>query len=258
MVRGAAVSAPEVDPAAYGRTWAADYNELYEERDDVSLVVDFVKELAPGGSVLELGVGTGRLALPLAAAGHDVTGVDASPEMLELLRRRPGADGIEVIEGDFTTVDTGREHDVVLIAFSTLFLVPSQPLQIEVLRNCARQLAPGGAVVVEAFVPDHSRWTRGQNLAIGHLDEDGVTLKLSLHDAVNQVITQQDVTVGRSGTSLRPNLLRYIWPSELDAMALAAGLRPERRTEDWTGTPFSASSTSHVSVYVDARDGVPR
>jgi SAM-dependent methyltransferase len=195
-----------------------------------------------------MGVGTGRLAVPMAAAGLVVTGVDASPEMLGRLAARPGSAAVTAIQADFATVDAGGPYDVVLFAFSTLFLVPSQAGQLACLANARRHLRPGGSLVVEAFVPDHSRWTRDQNIAIGRLDDSGVSLKLSVHDPVSQVITTQDVSVSASGTTLRPNLLRYFWPAELDAMALASGLRPTARTEDWAGAPFTADSTSHVSV----------
>ena len=164
------------DQTAYGRVWAEDYDLLYEEREDPAEVAEFVAALAPGGAVLEFGVGTGRLALPLVEAGLSVTGIDASPEMLAQLQARPGAEKITVIEGDFITVDAGGPYDVVLIAFSTLFLVPSQEGQLACLANARAHLRPGGTVVIEAFVPDHSRWTRGQNLSIGHLDATGASL----------------------------------------------------------------------------------
>lgn len=237
------------DPAAYGRTWAADYDVLFEDREDTEAVAAFLTSLVPGGRVLELGVGTGRLAIPLAAAGLAVTGVDASREMLDRLHARPGSSQIKVVEGDFSTVDAGGPYDAVLIAFSTLFLIPSQAGQLAGLANAGRHLEPGGLLVIEAFVPDHSRWVRGQNLAIGRLDETGVSLKLSVHNPVDQVITTQDVSVDAQGTVLRPNLLRYIWPAELDAMALASGLQPVQRRADWAGAPFTAQSTSHVSVF---------
>jgi SAM-dependent methyltransferase len=237
------------DAGAYGRWWAGDYDALYEDRDDTAAVAAFVAARAPGGHVLEMGVGTGRLAVPMAAAGLVVTGVDASPEMLGRLRARPGGAAITVMQADFATVDAGGPYDVVLFAFSTLFLVPSQAGQLACLANARRHLKPGGSLVVEAFVPDHSRWTRDQNIAIGRLDASGVSLKLSVHDRVNQVITTQDVSVEASGTTLRPNLLRYFWPAELDAMALASGLRPAARTADWAGAPFTGDSTSHISVF---------
>lgn len=242
-------SAAGQDPADYGRVWASDYDRLFDGREDLAPVCRAVSSLAPGGDVLEFGVGTGRVAVPLAAAGLRVTGVDASPEMLELLVRRPGAQAVTPVLGDFVEVDLGESFDVVLIAFSTLFLVPDQDAQIAVLANAARHLRPGGHVLVEAFVPDHSRWVRGQNVSVAELGNDRAVFKLSTHDPVAQRITVQDVVLENGTVTLRPNRLRYAWPSELDAMARAAGLRFVRRTADWEGSPFSASSGAHVSTY---------
>ena len=246
------------DPSDYGRVWAEDYDRLYETREQVEAVTTFIGKLAPGGSVLEMGVGTGRLAVPLLAAGLTVTGIDASSEMLDRLRARPGGDRVQVVQGDFTSVQAGGPFDVVLIAFSTLFLVPSQEGQLACLANARRHLPPGGAVVIEAFVPDHSRWNRGQNVSVGELSPQGASLKLSVHDPVRQVITTQEVLISAEGTTMRPNLLRYAWPSELDAMALASRLRPVQRWADWTRTPFTAASTAHVSVFRAAPDPTPQ
>jgi len=250
QVRGPDPSDPGAfDPGAYGRNWAQDYDRLYENRQDAAAFAAALVRMAPGGRVLELGVGTGRLAVPMVAAGLEVTGVDSSAEMLELLAARPGGDKVTALLADFRTVDAGGGFDLAVIAFSTLCLLPGQIDQLACLTNVRAQLRPGGRLLVEAFVPDHSRWRNGQNLAVGALDADRVTLKLSVHDPVNQVITIQDVTVGPGGTSLRPNRLRYFWPAELDAMALACGLRPVARWAGWDRTPFTASSAEHVSCY---------
>ena len=237
------------DPESYGRAWAADYDALFETRDNTGEVAGFAAALAPGGRLLELGVGTGRLAVPLAGAGLRVTGVDASTDMLDRLRARPGSERIEIIEGDFASVDAGEPYDIVLIAFSTLFLMTSQAGQLACLANARRHLLANGTLIVEAFVPDHSRWVRGQNVAVSRLDADRVTIKLSVHDPVEQLITTQDVSIDSGGATFRPNVLRYVWPAELDAMALASGLRLTQRTADWAGSAFTAQSTSHVSLF---------
>ena len=240
---------PLVDPSSYGRHWAADYDELFEDRDDPAAVVGLLSRVVGDGAILELGVGTGRLAVPIAASGRPVTGVDASPEMLRRLRQRPGAAGVQAVEGDMTTVTLDGDFAAVLIAFSTLFLLPSQELQIRCLANAARHLRLGGVVIVEAFVPDHSRWTRGQNVSVGHLDEGSLDLHVGTHDAVEQVIRTQHLHFGDGRYALRPNTLRYAWPAELDVMARLVGLRRVHRWQDWDGTAFSAASTAHVSVY---------
>ncbi|WP_088289162.1 bifunctional 2-polyprenyl-6-hydroxyphenol methylase/3-demethylubiquinol 3-O-methyltransferase UbiG [Kineosporia sp. A_224] len=237
------------DAGEYGRLWAHDYDRLFENREDVSAVVAMLSGLLPGRRLLELGVGTGRLAVPLAAAGFTVTGVDASPEMVDRLRGRPGADAVEVVLADFTDLALGRRFDVVLVAFSTLFLLPDQAAQLACLRGARRHLTDDGLLVVEAFVPDPTRWSGGRHVSVGALDDTSAVLKLGTHDPVAQVIRTQDVVLDASGVSLRPNRLRYVWPSELDALAIAAGLRKVARTADWAGRPFDAASTSHVSVY---------
>ena len=238
-----------LDPSAYGRHWANDYDELFEGRDDPAAVVGLVSRVVPEGPILELGVGTGRLAMPIAASGRRVTGVDASPEMLERLRHRPGAEAVDVIEADMASVRVEGEFAGVLIAFSTLFLLPSQDLQIACLVNAAQHLRPGGVLILEAFVPDHSRWTRGQNVSVTRLEQDSVDLHMGVHDAVNQVIRTQHLTFGDGQVGLRPNTLRYAWPAELDAMAQVAGLHRTHRWADWVETPFTSASTAHVSVY---------
>lgn len=237
------------DPGRYGRDWAADYDRLYETREDVAPVVDVVRRYAGQGRVLEFGVGSGRLAVPLAQAGLAVTGVDASPEMLTLLKERADGHTVEAVHGSFTDVALSGTFDVVLIAFSTIFLVPTQEAQLECLANARRHLGEGGVVIVEAFVPDHSRWARGQNVSISELDSGRAVLKLSTHDPVNQTIQTGDIIVEEGRIAMRPNVLRYAWPAELDAMALVHGLRLVQRWADWQGTPFGAGSGSHVSVY---------
>jgi SAM-dependent methyltransferase len=240
------------DPTAYGRYWANDYDQLFEDRDDPAAVIALLSRVAGDGPVLELGVGTGRLAVPIASSGRAVTGVDASTEMLERLRRRPGADAVQAVQGDMATIRVDKEFAAVIIAFSTLFLLPSQELQIRCLLNAARHLRADGVLILEAFVPDHSRWTRGQNVSVGRLEETSLDLHVGVHDAVEQVIRTQHLHFGDGTYGLRPNTLRYAWPAELDAMALVAGLRRSHRWADWSGSPFGATSTAHVSVYTCA------
>jgi len=242
-------SATLPDPGAYGRNWASVYDDLFDHRDDTAAVVRLVTSLAPHGPILELGVGSGRLAIPLAASGREVTGVDASREMLDRLREKPGGSAVTVVEGDMTSVALDERFACALIAFSTLFLLPSQEAQIQCLRNAAAHLTPGGVLLVEAFVPDHQRWTRGQNVSITTMSESTVELQVGLHDAADQVIRTQQLSFGPDGLTLRPNTLRYVWPSELDVMCLLAGLRRVGRWSDWNRSPFTATSTAHVSAY---------
>jgi len=239
----------EYDPTAYGDAWSGAYDRLYGARDDPATVVAALQRLNDGRTVLEMGIGTGRLAIPLADAGFDVVGIEASPAMVDALRAKATSEAIDVVLGDFVTVRLERRFDTVLIAFSTLFLLPDQEAQLACLATAAAHLAPGGAVVVEAFVPDHARWDHGRRLALSRWDEAGVELEAARHDRAAQRIDVRYLLLAADGIRERPLELRYAWPSEIDLMARAAGLRLTDRWEDWAGSPYGPTSDAHVSVY---------
>ena len=243
------------DPAAYGEAWSRAYDRLYENRDDPATVVAALERLGPGRDVLDFGLGTGRLAIPLAAAGFHVAGIEASPAMVEAFRAKPGAEGIEVVLGDFVATRLDRRFDFVLIAFSTLFLLADQAAQLACLAAAAAHLRPGGAVLVEAFVPDHSRWDHGRRLALSRLDQAGVEIEAARHDRAKQRIEVRYLLIGPEGIAERPLELRYAWPSEIDLMALAAGLQLADRWADWASTPYGPTSDGHVSIYRSAEAG---
>ncbi len=237
------------DPSAYGAAWSRDYDRLFDPRDDPAAIVVALGRVTGGRSLLELGVGTGRLAIPLHDAGWRVVGVDASDEMIEELRRKAGDRSIEVHRGDMRTVRLDDRFDVALLAFSTLYLLPDQEAQVDCLVNATHHLAPGGLVVIEAFVPDHTRWDHGRRLALSRWDADGVEIEAARHDRSAQAIDVQYVALGPGGIGLRPLRLRYAWPAEIDLMARIAGLHLVERWADWSGAPFASSSDGHVSVY---------
>ena len=243
------------DPTAYGEAWSGAYDRLYELRDDPATVIVALERLGPGRDVLDFGLGTGRLAIPLAAAGFNVAGIEASPAMVETFQAKAGAEGIDVVIGDFTATRLERQFDFVLIAFSTLFLLPDQDAQVASLINAAGHLRAGGAVVVEAFVPDHARWDHGRRLALSRWDDAGVEIEAARHDRANQRIQVRYVLLAPDGITERPLDLRYAWPSEIDLMARAAGLRLADRWADWDAAPYSPSSDGHVSVYRSATEG---
>jgi SAM-dependent methyltransferase len=236
------------DPSFYGDRWA----EVYDEqpgRLDPAPTVDFLAGLAGGGRVLELAIGTGRVALPLAARGVAVEGVDASSAMVGRLRAKPGGDAIAVTIGDMAEVGASGPFRLVYLVFNTLFGLLSQARQADCFRNVARVLEPGGAFVIECFVPDLTRFDRDQLVQTRAVTEDSAIIELSVHDPVEQRITIQAVTLDGRGMHLRPIALRYSWPSELDLMAQLAGLRLGERYGDWDRRPFDADSRRHVSVY---------
>lgn len=236
------------DPAFYGDRWAAIYDDHHASLDPQP-AVEFLAGLAGDGRVLELGVGTGRVALPLAARGIMVEGVDASVAMVERLRAKPGGESIPVTIGDMAEVPVSGLFRLVYLVFNTLFGLLSQERQAECFRNAAHVLDPGGMFVIECFVPDLTRFDRDQRVQALAVTADHAVIEVSRHDAAEQRVTTQIITLDSNGTHLQPVAVRYSWPSELDLMAASAGLRLRERHSGWRRQPFTSASTSHVSVY---------
>jgi SAM-dependent methyltransferase len=241
----------DYQPGTYGDRIAAVYDDrtARDGRFDTPEAVEFLAQLAGPGPVLELGIGTGRLALPLVGRGLDVHGIDASQAMVARLRAKPGGERISVTIGDFADVDVDGIYPLVFVAFNTFFALASQDDQVRCFAGVAAHLAPGGVFVIEAFVPDVTRLAFGHHPRTERVEIDGVELSASLHDPVHQVIDSQHIVIGEQGTSCYPVRVRYAWPSELDLMARLAGLRLRERWGTWQREPFGATSPSHVSVY---------
>ena len=236
------------DPAFYGDSWAGVYDEHHGDMDPAP-AVEFLAGLAGDHRALELAIGTGRIALPLAARGVAVEGIDASAAMVERLRAKPGGASIPVLMGDMAEVATTGPFGLVYLVFNSLFGLLTQARQADCFRNVARVLGPDGVFVIECFVPDLSRFDWGQRVQARAVTEDSAILEVSRHDAAQQRITTQMITFDGQGTHLRPVALRYSWPSELDLMAQQAGLRLRERYSDWDRQPFDSTSRGHVSVY---------
>lgn len=239
------------DRAQYGETWAPIYDEVHAHLDPAA-AVDALYALAAGGPALELGVGTGRVALPLAARGVEVHGVEISEAMLARLRAKAGGTALPVTFGDFTAMPVTGSYSLIYIVFSTLFGLMTQEAQVSCVRNAAARLAVGGCFVVEGFVPDPTRFERGQRVQVNRIEDDRVDMLVSKHDPVAQRVTSQLMVLGATGTKLYPVEVRYAWPSEIDLMAQLAGLRLRERWGDWRRTPFTAVSPAHVSIYEGA------
>jgi SAM-dependent methyltransferase len=215
------------DATTYGDRIAEVYDSWYGEgQRDPADAVEFLAELAEGGRALELGVGTGRIAIPLAGRDVDLVGIDASEAMVAKLRAKPGGERVEVVMGDFADVAVEGEFDLIYVPFTTFFALDSQDRQIQCLRNLARHLR--GSFVMDAFVPLPGRFGP-TNQATNTVDSglDYVVLDAMRHDPMTQIVEGHHVLITESGTRLFPVRLRYCWPSELDAMALVAGLGTE-------------------------------
>ena len=242
----------EFQESTYGDRIAEVYDEVYAHLgrpERVVPMVDMLAELAGSGPVLELGIGTGRIALPLAARGVEVHGIDSSEAMIEKLRGKPGGEAIPVTLGDFVEFDLQDRYSLIYAVFNTFFAPLTQEEQVKCFMNVARHLTDGGFFVIEAFVPDVARFVGGQCIRADVVNTDTVSIDVSRHDPAAQMVTSSHVYIAEKGVRLYPVKLRYAWPAELDLMARLAGMGLRDRTSDWKGSPFTASSTNHVSVY---------
>ena len=235
-------------PETYGEHVADFYDDWFAEYDEAMIAV--LAELAHGGRALELGIGTGRIALPLAARGIEVHGIDASPAMVERLRAKPGGADMSITFGDFADVAADGAFDLVFVVFNTFFALLTQEAQVRCFRNVAARLKPGGTFALEAFVPDLTRFDRyGTTNKPTRITNDRVELEVSQHDAAAQRVTSQKVVLSDGQVRLYPIQIRYAWPAELDLMAQLAGLRLRARWAGWQREPFDAQSGKHVSIY---------
>ena len=236
----------------YGEAFADVYDDWYSGITDAEQTADVVAELAgAGGRVLELAVGTGRLAVPIARRGLTVAGIDASAAMLDRLRSRDPAGTVAGVLGDMVDDLPAGPFDVALIAYNSLFNLESAERQRSCFAAVAARLVPGGRFVVEAFVPDDRE---GPVVAVRSMTAGEVVLSISEHDPVTQRAHGQFVQfVDGDRVRLRPWSIRYADPGELDAMAAAAGLALAARWENFARHPFDDDSAQHVSVYALSR-----
>ena len=243
------------EASTYGDRFADVYDDWYGDVTDTAACTACVADLcrrAGGGPVLELGIGSGRLALPLAARGIEVHGIDASPAMVERLRAKPGGGAIEVTVGDMAELDLvdPPPFAVVLVAFNTFFNLATEGDQRRCLERVSSLLAPNGWFVLEAFVPDAVGGSGIDGaLTPRHISADEVVLSVSQRDRAAQTITGQHVHVTEAGIRLRPWHLRYATPEQLDDLAASAGLSLAWRAAGWCEEPFTDESGVHVSAY---------
>lgn len=228
---------------------AADIYDAEPRGDELSTVA-LLGELARGGPALELAVGTGRIALPLAAQGIRVDGVDLSPEMVAKLRAKPGGEHLSITMGDFADVPVEGTYRLIFIVFNTLFNLLTQEDQVRCFANVANHLTEDGLFVVEAFVPTYlARLRDDQYVDAEQVRVDKVVFDVGRHDPVTQLLDESHVVISPEGVRLFPIVTRYAWPSELDLMARIAGLRLRHRWGGWQKEPFTSTSRNHVSVY---------
>jgi SAM-dependent methyltransferase len=213
----------------------------------VDPVVDFLAELAGGGRALELGIGTGRIALPLARRGVPVHGIELSNAMVARLRAKPGGEDIGVTIGDFATTTVDGTFSVAYLVFNTIENLTTQAAQVACFRNVAAHLEPGGCFVIEVGVPELQRLPPGETVRAFHVSE--TRWGLDEYDVARQGLTSHhfEIVDGRVERSSIP--FRYAWPAELDLMAQLAGMRLRERWSGWEREPFTSDSRRHVSVW---------
>lgn len=229
---------------------AARYDESATEMFDAEIVgpaIEFLAEIAGGGRALELGIGTGRIAVPLAQRGVPVHGIDLSEAMVARLRAKPGGEDIGVTIGDFATTEVEGLFSVAYLVFNTIMNLTTQAAQVECFCNVAAYLEPGGCFVIEVGVPGLQRLPPGETIRAFDLSE--TRWGFDEYDVKTQGLTSHhfEIVDGRVERLSIP--FRYVWPSELDLMAQLAGMRLRERWAGWKREPFTSESRQHVSVW---------
>jgi len=229
---------------------AATYDESAADMFDqavVDPVVDFLVELAGSGRALELGIGTGRIAVPLARRGVPVHGIELSKAMAARLHAKPGAEDIGVTIGDFATTTVEGKFSVAYLVFNTIGNLTTQSAQVACFRNVAAHLDPGGCFVIEVGIPDLQRLPPGDTMRVFHAGE--THWGIDEYDVANQGLTSHHFELVDGRFELHSVPFRYTWPAELDLMAQLAGMSLRERWSDWRREPFTSESRKHVSVW---------
>jgi SAM-dependent methyltransferase len=229
----------------FGDEVAARYDD--GPADDPRPVIDFLAPLAGDGAALELGIGTGRIALPLAARGVPVHGIDLSEAMVRRLLAKPGGADIGVTIGDFAYTRVDGTFSLALLVFNTIMNLTTQDAQVACFQNVAAHLEPGGCFVIEVGVPSLRRLPYGETFAAFHLSDTYVGI--NEYDVANQGLVSHHYTAVGETYERRSIPFRYVWPSELDLMARLAGMTLRERWSSWQREPFHSESTKHISVW---------
>jgi SAM-dependent methyltransferase len=238
------------DPARDGDLLSAVYDEWHAEHPDTEATLKFLARLAGDGPVLELGPGTGRLALPLAERGLEVHGIEASGRMVDRMRAKPGGDRVGITIGDFADVGVEGRFRLVFAVFNTFTNLFTQEDQVRCLANVARHLTTDGSLVIEALVPGPELVKSGHGINVLQVDTDSVVLGASTYDRVTQQLRMSYLVFDERRMRLIPLHARFMWPAELDLMARLAGLELKERWGGWRNELFTADSRNQVSVYV--------
>jgi SAM-dependent methyltransferase len=238
------------DDGYFGEAVAARYDDASAEMftpQAIDPVVDFLAALTNGGRALELGIGTGRIALPLALRGAHVHGIELSRAMAARLRAKPGGDRISVTIGDFATTQVGATFSVAYLVFNTIGNLTSQAAQVACFRNAAQHLEPGGCFVIETGTPELRKLPPGETAVVFHMSN--THWGIDEYDVAAQGLVSHHFDAVDGHIEHRAIPFRYVWPAELDLMAQLAGMRLSERWGGWQHEPFTSESVKHVSVW---------
>jgi len=214
----------------------------------VDPAVEFLAARAAGGRVLELGIGTGRIALPLAAGGVEVHGIDLSEDAVATLRVKPGGAALPVTIGDFASTQVnGGPFALAYLVFNTIMNLTTQDEQVACFQTVAAQLQPGGRFVIETMIPDLRRLPPGETIKAFHFSAE--RWGLDEYDVATQGLRSHHVVMRDGRLEYSSGPFRYVWPAELDLMARLAGMRLAERWDGFNGEPFTSESRQHVSVW---------
>jgi SAM-dependent methyltransferase len=231
----------------YGERIASVYDQWYSDFEQAA--ISTLGELAGNGKALELGIGTGRIAIPLLKAGVNVHGIDVSESMVAKLKVKPGGDKIPVTFGNFADIPVDGKFSLIYVVFNTFFSLLTQEEQVRCFQNVANHLEAEGVFVIEAFVPDMARFTAGQTTRVIKIDDNELRIDASQVEMDKQLISSQHVIFTDHGTRFYPVKIRYVWPSEMDLMAKLAHLHLRERWSNWEKASFTTQSKMHISVY---------
>jgi SAM-dependent methyltransferase len=237
----------------FGEKVAERYDESAADMFDPAVLdpaVDFLAALAGDGAALELGIGTGRIALPLAGRGVRVHGIDLSEAMVAKLREKPGAERIEVAIGDFATTRVDGTFSLAYVVFNTIGNLTTQDAQGACFENVAAHLEPGGCFVIEVGVPGLRTLPPGERFQV--FDFSAEHIGIDEYDVANQGLISHHFSLAYGNWTLVSMPFRYVWPAELDLMARIAGMALRERWSGWKREPFTSESTKHVSVWEKA------
>ena len=237
------------DAEAYTESFADVYDTWFGRMQNPDPVVARLAALAGNGPILELGVGTGRIALPLQERGFHVKGIDASKAMIKQLKNKPGGTALPVTIGDFSEVPIEGKFSLVYAAAGTFFELPDQDAQLRCFENVAKHLMPGGRFAFDSLVPEISRLGGSSGARLLPSTDEQTIVQFRQFDVAEQRYTSHYLIFADEGVRRMRVRFRYAWPGELDLMARITGLRLVERTGTWDGAPFTNSSAYHVSVY---------